>query len=325
MPVSTSYVSALIGVACCAVFCLSGCQQTTPTPAPTKTDQITKTDLLTAHDWFLTGRVSQEQATSAGVVTAPWDVFAVMPNCLKDDMLSFKTNKTFTYSANTIHCDFDEVPRQGSWTFANGEERLQLGVTTAPAQWMDNVFGGPVYGEVQIIELSENVLKLRSSVQTPPATMSPHVTTYTYSSTGTVLNTDAQQKAFKALTAHKWRMSSCTNTNTMQSAPVTTDILAQMPACRRDDFLQFNADYTLVNDEGATRCNAADPQSRATSWLQSDNGSFSLKARAILGLPTLPVNGSITTQVTDTKLTISFYDSYHVGQYDATVIEYTAF
>ena len=317
MRVLSSYVSAIVGVVACAGFCLSGCQHTSPTPAPTKTE------LLTAHDWFLTSRVSLEQANSAGVVTAPWDVFAVMPNCLKDDMLSFKKDNTFSYGPSTIRCDFDEAPGQSTWGFGSGEERLYMGVI--PTLRYDGPFGGPVYGELQIIELSETTMRLRSSVQTPPATMNPHVTTYTFSSTGTTLNTNAQQKAFKALTAHKWRMSSCLESSTMQSStPVTTDILAQMPPCRRDDFLQFNADYTLVNDEGATRCNVSDPQSHTSSWLQNDAGSFSLKDRNILGLAH-QINGSITTQVTDTKLTISFYDSYHVGQYFITQIEYTAF
>ena len=70
------------------------------------------------------------------------------------------------------------------------------------------------------------------------------------------------QSRTELLTAKNWRLSASTSVN----GSVTTDRYAAMPACRKDDFLKFNSDKSLVNDEGLTRCGSNDPQSRTLVW-----------------------------------------------------------
>ncbi|MCB9246671.1 MAG: hypothetical protein H6606_09605 [Flavobacteriales bacterium] len=45
-----------------------------------------------------------------------------------------------------------------------------------------------------------------------------------------------------------------------------TDVYALVPACDRDNFAQYNSNKTGVYDEGATKCEAQDPQTVAFTW-----------------------------------------------------------
>ncbi|WP_317897638.1 hypothetical protein [Aurantibacillus circumpalustris] len=46
-----------------------------------------------------------------------------------------------------------------------------------------------------------------------------------------------------------------------------SDIYSQLPSCSQDDLIRFNANYTVTNDEGLTKCNASDPQTKSDgSW-----------------------------------------------------------
>lgn len=46
---------------------------------------------------------------------------------------------------------------------------------------------------------------------------------------------------------------------------------AGVPACRLDNVLTFRKDNTAIADEGATRCNTADPQTTQFDWQFADN------------------------------------------------------
>jgi hypothetical protein len=140
---------------------------------------------------------------------------------------------------------------------------------------------------------------------------------------------ELQKQALTSLTAHKWRMSSYVKTYSYKdmSAPVTVDMFAQMPPCRRDDFLQFNADYTLQNDEGPTRCSLLSPQSQAANWVLFENGVIYFGNVKLLNLPyDVQTHYNDLARVTDTKLTITVYNTgLHLGEYDRAEVEYTAF
>jgi hypothetical protein len=64
------------------------------------------------------------------------------------------------------------------------------------------------------------------------------------------------------LTAHPWRVVALTTTR----AGTTTDHYGSIPACKRDNRLQFYADQRLVTDEGASRCTATDPSQQTGQW-----------------------------------------------------------
>ena len=72
------------------------------------------------------------------------------------------------------------------------------------------------------------------------------------------------------LTAKLWRVSAQTTTSTPTSGtPTTTDDYATQSACERDNFVKFNADKTLVVDEGPTKCSTYDPQTQSFTWALS--------------------------------------------------------
>lgn len=80
------------------------------------------------------------------------------------------------------------------------------------------------------------------------------------------------------LTAHLWKLKSA-----KVSPGVTDPILgitiddftAFMEACDRDDTFEFNADGTVIADEGATKCDSSDPQSESGNWsFQNDETSI---------------------------------------------------
>jgi hypothetical protein len=136
----------------------------------------------------------------------------------------------------------------------------------------------------------------------------------------------AQQKLFGQLTAHKWRLSKHKSWSYGGGKTVETDNYAQLSACQLDNFVQFKTDFTLAVDEGASRCNSADPQSRMTTWSMNQLGTKFLLQEGIM--PGYYTTGPILTDlvITDTKLTMT-WDSHSMGSgYGVGAsTEYTAF
>ncbi|WP_317897637.1 hypothetical protein [Aurantibacillus circumpalustris] len=54
--------------------------------------------------------------------------------------------------------------------------------------------------------------------------------------------------------------------------PFGSDIYNQIPSCSQDNLSKFNANFTITNDEGATKCNSADPQTTSGgTWAWNTN------------------------------------------------------
>lgn len=54
---------------------------------------------------------------------------------------------------------------------------------------------------------------------------------------------------------------------------VITDFFAQEDDCQKDDLTKFNADGTITDDEGATKCDPNDPQTTNDgTWILSADG-----------------------------------------------------
>ncbi|KAB2917679.1 MAG: hypothetical protein F9K23_04665 [Bacteroidetes bacterium] len=60
------------------------------------------------------------------------------------------------------------------------------------------------------------------------------------------------------LTAKSWRMTS------MKVG--TMDYIGFLPACQKDDFMTFKTNFTVIDDEGATKCDPSDPQVETSAW-----------------------------------------------------------
>ena len=66
------------------------------------------------------------------------------------------------------------------------------------------------------------------------------------------------------VTSGKWHITSSSSV-VAYPAPIGTqtfDLFAMIPACQRDNRYTFNSDNTVTTDEGATKCNASDPQQK---------------------------------------------------------------
>ncbi len=69
------------------------------------------------------------------------------------------------------------------------------------------------------------------------------------------------------LTAAAWRISAATVDPALDVAGTQiSDFYAQMDACDKDDLTKYESNKTGVYDEGATKCDPADPQTSIFSW-----------------------------------------------------------
>jgi hypothetical protein len=73
----------------------------------------------------------------------------------------------------------------------------------------------------------------------------------------------------------KWMMTSMTVSPAMDGV---TDMFGTRDACEKDDLTIFNADGTVINDAGATKCSSSDPQSTSggTWTISSDNKTLTI-------------------------------------------------
>lgn len=85
---------------------------------------------------------------------------------------------------------------------------------------------------------------------------------------------------------------------------------AVLPDCLFDNKLTFKKDYTAVADEGATKCNPADPQTSTFTWSFGSNETSLNISSPVFSI--FSGNLKIVT-LTDTKLTLS-KDTTYSGQ-----------
>jgi hypothetical protein len=104
------------------------------------------------------------------------------------------------------------------------------------------------------------------------------------------------------LTAHPWHIVAFSSTDNTASPPKTEDGFSQFAAYRKDDTYRFNADQSLLFDEGALKKNAADPQTATGSW-QFLNQQTDL--RITLGKAVALGTTGITSSSTYTLTTLS--------------------
>ncbi|HTN45397.1 MAG TPA: lipocalin family protein [Flavipsychrobacter sp.] len=73
------------------------------------------------------------------------------------------------------------------------------------------------------------------------------------------------------LTSGKWKISEMTLT----TSSGTTDMLALVQDCEKDDIFTFNTDNTATRDEGATKCSPGDAQTRSEGTWSINGAKFS--------------------------------------------------
>ena len=66
------------------------------------------------------------------------------------------------------------------------------------------------------------------------------------------------------LTTGLWKISAATVTPALLSQ---TNLYTSMDACEKDNIVKYNTNGTTTTDEGATKCDATDPQTEMGTWV----------------------------------------------------------
>ncbi len=94
------------------------------TASPTTSSPATKTDHLTGKSWILKSAKLSPTFSQAGVTID--DLFKTMEACDKDNIISFKTDKTYVTDEGAIKCDPKNPQTEtGTWTFIDNETKIQ--------------------------------------------------------------------------------------------------------------------------------------------------------------------------------------------------------
>ena len=75
----------------------------------------------------------------------------------------------------------------------------------------------------------------------------------------------------KILEGNSWRGTALTVTPALYGE---TDLYAFYEPCEKDDFLKFNASNILIHDNGATKCDASDPQTTPGTWSYNNSSKI---------------------------------------------------
>ena len=79
---------------------------------------------------------------------------------------------------------------------------------------------------------------------------------------------DATPSKTELLTNKNWVVTAFTVSPGVSVGGTTiTDVYAQTPACSRDDISRFETPNVFKDDEGASKCNATDPQTITGTWV----------------------------------------------------------
>lgn len=114
-----------------------------------------KAEMIIAKQWKLTDKTIDY---SNGL---PSENFSNVPDCQKDNLLAFKSNRKYDVNETTDVCPGNAPITTLSWTTNDGEQAVTLNGT-----------------KYEIVSLSTTTMKLRNIVTSPPITVTT-VETYT--------------------------------------------------------------------------------------------------------------------------------------------------
>jgi len=124
------------------------------------------------------------------------------------------------------------------------------------------------------------------------------------------------------ISSGSWKIvasTSVTDFTSVGAGIVNSDLYAMLSPCQKDNTFKFNANGTGSLDEGATKCNASDPQTtdNAFGWEISNNKLTTTSSNAIM-----PSLTSDILQLDDNTLKIK-YDTNLGGYPSTTTTTYT--
>lgn len=130
----------------------------------------------------------------------------------------------------------------------------------------------------------------------------------------------APQTRTELLTNSNWKMTAST---VSPEVPIyndegniigmSGDEYAQMEPCFKDDFTKFSTDYTVIFDEGATKCDASDPQTTSGTWAFKTNETILTVSEDgfTMDLKIL--------EITQSTLKLQYSDTYDTETYTYTI------
>lgn len=104
------------------------------------------------------------------------------------------------------------------------------------------------------------------------------------------------------LTGKNFKLVAMTINPGINTGTVTiTDWYSQMDACEKDDLITFNSNGTYTQDEGVSKCNAADPQTTTGTWVW--NSTETIITMTETGSTTPSSSNVLTNDGTNLKIT----------------------
>lgn len=115
---------------------------------------------------------------------------------------------------------------------------------------------------------------------------------------------DKEESNTDKLTGKNWKMTALTVDPPLNiGGTMISNVYPQIPACQQDDLDIFNSNGTVTFDEGATKCNASDPQSTQGTWTWNTN-------ETILSITDSGNTESYTiVSLSDTVMVVTFTDN----------------
>lgn len=109
-----------------ALLLLSACSKSDDS-STNNTQQVPKKELLTASSWkYKSWTVNPGLQDSLGNTFT--DYYAYLPQCEKDDIITFATNGSVTIDEGASKCDANDPQEQvNTWAFTNNESKLNMG------------------------------------------------------------------------------------------------------------------------------------------------------------------------------------------------------
>lgn len=106
---------------------LSACSKEDDSSATTNTPQASKKELLTTKPWkYKSWTVAPGLKDSLGNTFI--DYYAYLPQCEKDDIITFATTGSVTIDEGPSKCDENDPQEQiNVWSFSNNEGKLNMG------------------------------------------------------------------------------------------------------------------------------------------------------------------------------------------------------
>jgi hypothetical protein len=99
-------------------------------------------------------------------------------------------------------------------------------------------------------------------------------------------NNNNNSVGFTTLTTGVWKMVSSTSVIEYPDpiGPQDVDLFTTMQNCTKDNLYTFKTDQTMLLDEGATKCNASDPQQKNVGNWQLTNNDTKLSMTDATGM-----------------------------------------